>query len=231
VKTRRALLFAILLAAVALAALFLPVEETLVALQSWVESNPSWAIIVVTASITVGTLLLLPLSLMMMLSGLLFGLLKGFIVVWVAGLLASSAAFWIGRTVARPWIERKIKRKAIFTSIDRAIHRKGFVVVLLTRLVILIPYPLLNYSLGLTSVKFRDSLLATSLGAIPAFFLFVYLGTTVSNIAAIMSGDISLDQGEMITAVIALTVVVTVVLLIVRVAGKTLKEELLAAQK
>jgi len=228
VKAPRALLFFILLAALAATAVFLPIEKLMAAIQTWVIAHPSSAAIVVTASIVLGTLLLLPFSLMLMLSGLLFGLLKGFLVAWTAFLLASSAAFWIGQTFARPWIERKIQRNALFTAIDRAVQRKGFLVVLLTRLVMVIPYQLLNYSLGLTRVSFRDAVLATALGSIPPVFLFVYLGTTVSNIAAIMSGDVSLQQNELIIGAIALTFVVGLILLIVRVAGKTLKKELLA---
>ena len=77
-KAPRSLLFAILLAALALAAIFLPVEKMMAAIQSWVIAHPSSAAFVVTASIALGILLLLPLSLMLMLSGLLFGLLKGF---------------------------------------------------------------------------------------------------------------------------------------------------------
>ena len=230
-KIPRALLFAILLAALALAAIFLPVEQLMAAIQSWVNSHPSSAVFVVTASIVLGILLLLPLSLMFMLAGLLFGLLKGFFVAWVALLLAASAAFWFGQTFARPWVERKIHRNALFTSIDRAVQRKGLLIVLLTRLVMVIPYQLLNYSLGLTQVSFRNAVLGTALGSIPPVFLFVYLGTTVSNIAAIMSGDVQLEGQELVIAGIALAVVVIVITLIVRVAGKTLKQELLSASK
>ena len=230
-KIPRVLLFVILLAALALVAIFLPVEQLMAAIQSWVIAHPSSAVFVVTASIVLGILLLLPLSLMFMLAGLLFGLLKGFFVAWVALLLAASSAFWFGQTVARPWIERKIQRNALFTSIDRAVHRKGLLIVLLTRLVMVIPYQLLNYSLGLTQVSFRNAILGTALGSIPPVFLFVYLGTTVSNIAAIMSGDVQLEGQELIIAGIALAVVVSVITLIVRVAGNTLREELLFASK
>ena len=227
-KSPRALLPPILLLVVILSAVFLPVEQILTGIQNWAETNPSSAVFIVTAGIIFGTLLLLPVSLMTMLAGFLFGLAQGFVVVWVASLVASTAAFWIGRSFARPWIERKIQRKTTFVAIDRAIQRKGFLVVLLTRLVMVLPYPALNYSLGLTSVSPRDYLLATSIGSVPPFFLFVYLGTTVSNITAIINGDVRLEGNEMLVGLIALLVVVGLVLLIVRVAGKTLKEELLA---
>ena len=67
VKAPRALLFAILLAALALTAIFLPVEPLMSAIQDWVISHPSSAVFVVTACIVLGILLLLPLSLMFML--------------------------------------------------------------------------------------------------------------------------------------------------------------------
>ena len=166
-----------------------------------------------------------------MLAGFLFGLVQGCAVVLTANLIASTAAFWIGRSFARPWIERKIQRKATFVAIDRAIQRKGFLVVLLTRLVMVLPYPGLNYSLGLTSVSLRDYVLGTNIGSVPAFFLFVYLGTTVNDIAAIINGDISLEGREMLIGVSALLAVIFLVLLIVRIAAKVLKQELVAARE
>jgi len=231
VKAPRALLFAILLAVLVLAAIFLPVEQLMTAIQAWVVSHPSSAVFVVTACIMLGILLFLPLSLMFMLSGLLFGLFRGFLVAWAALLLAAAAAYWIGRTFARAWLERKIQHNALFTSIDRAVQRRGFLVVLLTRLVMVIPYPLLNYSLGLTRVSLRDAVLATALGSMPPVFLFVYLGTTVSSISAIINGDVKLEGMELIIGAIALATVVGLIALIVRVAGKTLKDELLSASK
>lgn len=228
VKAPRASLFAAVLAALALLAYFLPVEQIMTAIQAWVISHPSSAVFVVTACIVMGILVLLPLSLMFMLAGLLFGLLKGFFVAWVATVVAAAAAFWLGQTFARPWVERKIQHNALFTSTDRAVHRKGLLIVLLTRLVMVIPYQLLNYSLGLTQVKFREAVLGTALGSIPPVFLFVYLGTTVSNIAAIMRGEVTLQDNELIIGAVALLAVVGIILLIVRIAGKTLKEELLA---
>ena len=230
-KFPRALLPSILLLALVLSVIYLPVEQIVAEIQNWVDVNPSSAVFIITASVILGTLLLFPTSLMIMLTGFLFGLVQGFVVVWIASLVASTVAFWIGRSLARPWIERKIHRKTTFVAIDRAIQRKGFLVVLLTRLVMVLPYPALNYSLGLTSVSLRNYMLATNIGSVPPFFLFVYLGTTVNDIAAIINGDVRLEGTEMLVGLAALLVVIGLVLLIVRVAGKTLKEELPAARE
>ncbi len=225
-KNPRFLAFLFLLTAVVLAAVFLPVEQLLTKVQQWVETNESSAFLVVTLFITIGILLMLPASLMTMLAGFLFGLAQGFAVVWIAGFVASTLAFWIGRSIARPWVERKIRRNTSFIAIDRAIRRKGFLVVLLSRLVMVLPFPAMNYSLGLTNVSLKDYLLGTNIGMAPPIFLFIYLGTTVSNIAAIMTGEISLDRNEWIIGFMALAAVVVVIALIIRKAAAVLREEL-----
>lgn len=228
-KNSRASLALALLAAVILTAVFLPVEELLSAAQQWTEANQSTALYFATGLLVIGILLMLPASLMLMLAGFLFGLARGFAIVWIAGLVASTLAFLLGRSIARPWMERRIQRKTTFIAIDRAIRRKGFLVVLLTRLVMVLPYPALNYSLGLTNVSLKDYLLGTNIGMAPPMFLFVYLGTTVSSIAAIMSGDISLQRDEWATGILALVTVVAVVAVLIRKAAAVLKEELTEA--
>lgn len=230
-KNLRKLLIPVLLLAVVLIALFLPIEQLIAGIQTWVAANPSTALLAVTAGIILGTLLLLPLSLMLMLAGFLFGLSKGFAAVWLAGLVASTAAFGISRWIARPLIANRVQRKPAFIAMDRAIRRKGFLVVMLTRLVMFFPYPWLNYSLGLTAVSLKDYVFASCIGSVPVFFLFVYLGTTVSNITAIINGDIHLEGMDLLIAITALLVVTGLVLLIIRIAGKVLKEELVAARK
>jgi len=226
VRKLRALLALLLLLAVVTAAVFLPLEQLISDLQEWIEGHRILAVFAVTALIAISILLLLPLSPMSMFAGFVFGLAQGFLVVWFAGLAASTLAFWIGRGIARPWVERKIQRKTAFIAIDRAIQRKGLLVVLLSRLVMVIPYQWLNYTLGLTKVSLKDYLLGTNIGMILPFFLFVYLGTTVSDLASVMSGDLSLERHELGFAILALIAVITIITLIIRKAAVVLKEEL-----
>jgi uncharacterized membrane protein YdjX (TVP38/TMEM64 family) len=231
VKSLRKLLLPALLLILVLSALLLPVESIISAIQNWAEVNESSAVLIVAACIALGTLIFLPTSLITMLAGFLFGLAPGFLVAWIGGMIASVIAFWISRSFARSWIERKIQRNTIFIAIDRAIQRKGFLVVLLTRLVMVLPYPALNYSHGLTGVSLKDYLAATAIGAIPPVFLFTYLGTTVSDIAAIINGEVRLEGADMLIGLGALAIVVGIVLVIVRVAGKILREELISARE
>ena len=230
-RNPRFLLGLLLLAVVFIALATVPVESLLRSVQGWTQTGGRWALLLVTGALAVGIVLLLPSSLLMMLAGFLFGPVRGLAVIWLAGVVASTAAFWIGRGLARPWIERRVRGRDLFVAIDRAIQRKGFLVVLLARLVMLLPYQILNYTLGLTGVGFRAYLLGTNLGMIPPMFLFVYLGSSAANLAAVVDGQVSLERNEVAVAVAGLVAVVGVVALIIRSAGRVLREELRAASK
>ena len=230
VKNRRALLLVSVIATALAAVAFLPLERILTDVQAWVRDHEEMAFLAVTAFIAAGFLLSLPSSVLTMTAGFLFGLGQGFASAWIATLIASTLAFWITRSSARHWFERKIRRKAIFTAINRAIRRKGFLVVVLTRLVMILPYPALNYMLGLTRVRFRDFLAGTLIGMIPPILLFVFLGTAAGDIAAITRGDIVLEDRQLTVLVLVAVSVLLVAGVMIRKAGKVLKEELMQSE-
>lgn len=228
-KSHRLITALLILGLLVLAAWMLPLEDLILDLQKWVDENPAWSFPALVALLIVGILLMLPASVMMMVSGFLFGLSKGFLAVWLAVVLASTAAFWIARKLARPMIERRLATRPSFTAIDRAIRRKGFYVVLLTRLILLLPFPALNYSHGLTDVRLRDYLAATMIGMVPAIFLFVYLGTLASDVADIMNGQVTLEDNQLLAVIFGGGVVLLVVAAIVVAAKKALQGEIARA--
>jgi uncharacterized membrane protein YdjX (TVP38/TMEM64 family) len=58
---------------------------------------------------------------------------------------------------------------------------------MLLRLSPLVPFNLLNYALGLTSVRLREYVLA-HLAMLPATFLYVYYGHLAGTVAKVASG-------------------------------------------
>lgn len=228
-KRHRLVVLLLILAALVVIAWTLPLEQLVFDLQDWVRDNPGWSFPALIALLVIGILLMLPASVMMMTSGFLFGLGKGFFAVWLAVVLASTAAFWIARRWARPLVERRLATKPSFMAIDRAIRRKGFYVVLLTRLILLLPFPALNYSHGLTDVRLRDYVLATMIGMVPAIFLFVYLGTLASDVADIINGRVALEGGQLQAVILGSGVVLVGTIAIVVAAKKALQEEITQA--
>lgn len=216
----------VLLAALVIAAWQLPLESLMLNLQAWVGENPGLAFPAVTAALVVAFLLMLPSSLCMMLAGFLFGLIQGFGVVWLATLLASTSAFLLARTLARPLVHRRFSSRPTFMAIDRAIRRKGFFVVLLTRLILFLPFPALNYSHGLTDVRLRDFVLGTMIGMVPPISLFVYLGTLASGVADIIHGRVALKEDQVVFAAIAAGAMLAFAVGIGLVARRALRVEL-----
>jgi len=225
----RAAAAAVLVLACLLTVWFLPVEQLLRGFQTWLSINPKLAFLALTAVLVLAVLLMLPSSVMMMSAGFLLGLPQGFAAVWISGLIASTMAFLIARTLARPWIERRVGRRSTFIAIDRAIQRRGLLVVLLTRLVMVLPFPALNYTLGLTRVPVGNFVLGTNIGMVPAMLLFVYLGTTFSDLAALIRGDMRLQGGQLLFSLLLAGIAILALVIIVRIAGRALRDELRAA--
>jgi uncharacterized membrane protein YdjX (TVP38/TMEM64 family) len=53
-----------------------------------------------------------------------------------------------------------------------------------SRIVPLLPYGVVNHAAGLTSLRYRDMVFGTVLGAAPKVFAYVALGGNISNLSA-----------------------------------------------
>ena len=114
-----------------------------------------------------------------------------------------------------------------FAAVYRALSDDGFRIILLLRLSPVVPFSLLNYALGMTRVQTRHYIWATIIGILPGTFLYVYLGTLSSDVAAIARGDLPPSGlwGKVglwlgLAATLAVTVSIT------RIARKSLAERL-----
>ncbi len=183
------LALAVMFAAALVAALiFLPLRNWTVSLVEWVRSLGALGVALYTIIYILAAVLMFPASLLTLAAGFLYGPVWGTLLVSPTSVAASTVAFLLGRSVARKWIKRRIEQNARFSAVDTAVGANGFRVVLLLRLSPIFPFTLLNYALGLTRVRLRDFILASFLGMLPGTFLYVYLGSSVANLAALASG-------------------------------------------
>ena len=91
---------------------------------------------------------------------------------------------------------------------DRAIGREGFKIVLLLRLSPVFPFNLLNYSLGLTKVRFADYVLA-SIGMLPGSLLYTWSGVVVGDVIRLAGGG-GPERGPAYYTVVVLGLAATV---------------------
>lgn len=120
--------------------------------------------------------LLAPGSALTLAGSYLYGFWIGMLLVSIGSTIGAFLAFMLARTVGRERVRTWLARDLRFQSIDRAVGEQGAWVVFLLRLTPLVPFNLLNFGLGLTSVRPLPYLLATWLGMLPGTMLFVLVG-------------------------------------------------------
>lgn len=216
------------IAALGLAAWVLPLKQWIAFFFEWVRGLGAAGALVYGLVYVGGTVFLIPGTALTAGAGLLYGTLIGVLIVSPASVIGATLAFLIGRHFARGWVESRLASYPKFSAIDRAIQKDGFKVVLLLRLEpVFIPFALLNYAFGLTSVRLRDYVLASWIGMLPATILYVYLGSAVHNIADLLQGR--LPEAGIWGQILfwgGLVALVLVVLLVGRLAHKALHEQL-----
>ena len=173
-----------------------------------VERSGVWGPIVFVLGYAAATVAFVPGSVLTLAAGAIFGLAKGTVYVLVAATLGSSAAFLVARYIARGAVEQRVRSNPRFAAIDRAVAADGRRFVFLLRLSPVFPFNLLNYALGLTSVRFADYLVA-SLGMIPGTLLYVYYGKLAGDLATV-AGGAGVEKGAGYWAVLILGLVATV---------------------
>ena len=114
-----------------------------------------------------------------LLGGLLFGLVLGSIYTFLGAMLNCALMFLISRRLGRGRMERYIRQKlppVWQARLRRAGGRQGFWLLVVLRLIPAVPYNLINYAFGLTSMGFPQYLLASAVGIIPGTLVFINIG-------------------------------------------------------
>jgi uncharacterized membrane protein YdjX (TVP38/TMEM64 family) len=210
------------------AGLILPVREYLSAALGWMASHRESSWLAFIALYVLATVCMVPGLILTVAAGAIFGLLRGVVLVSAASVLGASAAFFIGRTVARGWTQRRIAAWPRFRALDGALTARGFWIVLLTRLSPLFPFNLLNYAYGVTAVRPRDYIAASWLGMLPATVVYVYAGSAAANLAQALAGGAHLGRSGALLLVLGLAATVAVAVLVTRIARAQLERELAA---
>ena len=180
----------ILLSLFSVAAIFVVLrglgQEEILALRAQIEQTGFWAPIIYILIYTFATALVLPSTMLNVTGGALFGVFWGIIWTTIAAVGSAILTFWVTRCWLRDWSLKKTRNS--WQELDAEIRGGGFFYLLAIRLFPVIPYGVVNYSAGLTSVSFRDYLISTSLGTVPGLLPFVMLGA--SGIETVSTGQV-----------------------------------------
>ena len=176
-----------------------------------------WGPVLFIAAYIVATVLFLPGSVLTLGAGAVFGVALGSVYVSIASTLGATAAFLVGRYLARDWVAKKIEGNAAFAAIDRAVAAEGWKIVGLTRLSPVFPFSLLNYAFGVTRVSLRDYVLASWIGMMPGTVMYVYVGSL-----ARAAGDRARTPAEWTLYAVGLIATIVVTIFVTRLARAAL---------
>jgi uncharacterized membrane protein YdjX (TVP38/TMEM64 family) len=191
----------------------------------WVDGLGPLAPLLFILGYAVATVAFIPGSVLTLAAGAVFGIVQGVVYVFVGALLGSTAAFLVGRYLARDWVEGRIGGDARFEALDRSIGSQGLRLVTLLRLTPVMPYNLLNYALGLTRVSLSHYVLG-AFGMLPGTLLYVYSGRVAGDLAA-AAGGAAVPRGAGYYAVLVLGLLATlgVTIMVTRMARAALSQE------
>ena len=120
-----------------------------------------------------------PVAVLALAGGLLFGLWWGSVYTFIGAVLNCALMFLLARYVGRSQVQRLVEQKLSpqwQRRLQMAGGKEGFLLLIILRLIPAVPYNLINYTFGLTSMSLGTYLAASAIGIIPGTVVFIKIG-------------------------------------------------------
>nr|WP_193107221.1 TVP38/TMEM64 family protein [Brachybacterium sp. FME24] len=133
----------------------------------------------------------IPVTIMAVLGGLLFGLPAGTVLSMIGVVIGCWGGYWIARGLGRETVMRALGSHA--EMVEDRLENGGFYAVCTLRLMPGIPYWPVNYGSGALGISSRDFLIATAASALPGQISLIAIGafigapTVLSGVAVAIS--------------------------------------------
>ncbi|MGW4770994.1 TVP38/TMEM64 family protein [Nocardia sp. NPDC004278] len=149
-------------------------------MQDWATSvGPIFPLLffVVHALVTVAPI---PRTVLTVSAGVLFGPALGIVLAACATTVSAALAILLVRALDRDRVAAHLTHPAV-RSIDERLERRGWLAVGSLRLIAFAPFSVINYSCGLSSIRFWPYLIATVIGILPGTIGTVILGDALTG--------------------------------------------------
>ncbi|WP_018933752.1 TVP38/TMEM64 family protein [Gracilibacillus lacisalsi] len=123
-----------------------------------------------------GIIPVVPFSVFGALMGAKYGIIMGAMINWIGSVGASALLFLFARFVFVKEFQKLIAKFNKIKKFDDLIRRNAFIAVLVSRMVPIIPPPVINIYSGLSAMSFHTYILATAIGQIPGMIVYAFIG-------------------------------------------------------
>jgi uncharacterized membrane protein YdjX (TVP38/TMEM64 family) len=147
------------------------VDGTVALIRSW----DSWGVLASIGLMVVHSFVPFPAEIVACANGMIYGPLWGTVITWVGAMLGAAAAFGLARLLGWPFVRRILsadhrERLAAWS------RERGAAALLISRLIPVIAFNLINYAAGLAGISWWTFLWTTGLGILPLTALFTIMG-------------------------------------------------------
>lgn len=98
-----------------------------------------------------------------------YGVYISTLLIYISEIIDCIILFYFSRKMGKEYMEAQLKGK--FKNLYQKLGNINFVILILLRAIILIPYRVLDISMGLTNISFKKYFLAVILGSLPRIFI------------------------------------------------------------
>jgi len=164
-------------------------------------------------------------------AGFLFGFWIGLPTVIIASNCGASAAFLVGRWIARGWVSGLMQKKPVFAELDLAVQLHEIKIILLIRLSPILPFCILNYACAVTSMRWITFAGGSVVGMLPGTIAIVYIGSLGHDIVQVLTGKLDLGLPGMILFGLGLCSTLALTIILSLVGGRILRRTIMNARK
>ncbi len=173
--------------------------EALLDLARSLEALPFTPIAVV-ASYVIAGLLMVPVTLLIAVTGIVFGPVTGAAYAITGTLLSAAVTYGLGRWLGRDTVRRLVGAR--INRLSRRIAKRGIIAMVIVRLLPIAPFTVVNVIAGASHLRFRDYLVGTFLGVAPGIVITV---TFIHNLAEAIRNP-SAGTVSMLLGIVALVI-------------------------
>jgi len=214
----------VFIAAMLVAYAVLPIKDWLMTVARELRSLGGLGIAVYALAYASLSLVFFPAAILSITAGVTWGTFGGFSVALPSATLAATTAFVVARYLFsgkfRTWVLHRPKLHAV----DRAVNAKGATLVVLLRFSPVLPFPILNYAIGLTGISTWKFMAATFFGMMPITLLWNWVGSVGAEIGGLDGTPSEVGTAKLVAGIVGGLVTVAVTFWVGRAARRAVRE-------
>jgi uncharacterized membrane protein YdjX (TVP38/TMEM64 family) len=147
-----------------------------------IESLGAWGPLLIVGLALIHAVVFYPAEIVDAAAGFAYGFFPALLLAMTAWLLSALLCFAVGRSVARPLLDRWLGAER-FERIEAAIERGGATLLIAMRLIPIFPFSIVCYAAGAAGVPVWRFVWTTAVGYLPITAISVYFGTRLEGLS------------------------------------------------